>query len=144
MTKITEVFTDGGTIGKNAKFGTVKEVCLGVYIPTLKIERSVRTNGLSNNEAEFKALILAMELCILYGVKKARFNMDSKIVRNRAQGKKPIKKKFANERMDNFQNKIIELKKDFDLVIFTWIPREQNAKADELANIGKKKNNEWI
>ena len=142
--RMINIYSDGGTIGKNVKFGVVKEVCLGVYIPDLGIERSVKTDGLSNNEAEFKALILAMEIAILHGVKRARFNMDSKIIKNRAQGARPKNKKYQNSRMDKFQDRVLELKEDFIIAIFNWIPRESNERADLLANIGKKQKNEWI
>lgn len=139
-----DVFTDGATIGKNGTFGTVSEVGLGIYIPDLKIERAVKAKGLSNNEAEFKALVYAMELAILHGAKKVRFNMDSQIVLNRCHGKRPTKQKFRNERMDAFQDRVLELKKDFELCLFRWIPREENTKADELSNIAKTQKLKWV
>jgi len=132
-----DVFTDGGTIGKNGKLGSVSEVSVGIYIPYYDIEISQRLLGISNNEAEFKALIVAMEILVEGQVKEARFNMDSKIVVNRANGSKPRKKKFANERMDSFQDEVLALAKHFNKIEFKWIPREENAKADELSNIAK-------
>lgn len=130
MTKaMVEIFSDGATIGKNGKLGSVKKVGLGVYIPAINFGDGKRVKGGSNNEAEFKALIWAMETAINKKIKRAVFKSDSQIIINRANGKRP-KGKFKNERMDNFQNKVFKLKEKFDEVYFNWLPREQNQVAD--------------
>jgi len=134
---MVEIYTDGATIGHNGKLGTVKEVGLGLYIPDLNFGEGKMVKGISNNEAEFKALIWGMEVAIKKGLKNVRFNMDSKIVVNRANGKRPQKAKFKNERMDAFQDKVFELRKNFDEVSFNWIPRERNSTADYYSNLAK-------
>ncbi len=137
MEKITNVFTDGATVGLNGKLGSVKEVTLGLYIPSLNFGDGKKVKGISNNEAEFKALIWGMETCLEKGIKSARFNMDSKIVRNRALGKRPRKAKFQNIRMDAFQDRVFELRSQFDKISFRLIPREMNATADYYSNLAK-------
>lgn len=133
-TRKAKIFTDGATVGQNGKLGTVKEVGLGVLISEIETTfYSEKIKGKSNNEAEFKALIRAMEICIEKGIKIAEFNLDSQVVVNRANGRRPKKKKFKNERMDEFQNKIIELAKSFDKVTFNWVCREKNQVADTLS-----------
>ncbi len=132
--EITEIYTDGATVGHNGKLGTVKEVGLGVFIPSINWGNGKQTKGISNNEAEFKALIWGMEIAIEKGLKNCRFNMDSKIVRNRANGRRP-KGKWQNARMDAFQDRVFELRKSFDSIIFNWIPREQNATADYYSKL---------
>ena len=134
--KMINIFTDGATVGHNGKLGTVKEVCLGLYIPSINFGEGKRVEGLSNNEAEFKALIWGMETAIEKGLKKVRFNMDSKIVRNRANGLR-AKGKYQNLRMDAFQDTVFELKKKFDDVSFKRIPRERNTTADYYSNVAK-------
>lgn len=134
--KVIEIYTDGATVGKNGRLGTVEEVCLGVYIPELNYGDGKKASGISNNEAEFKALIWGMEIAIEKGIKKALFKMDSKIVRNRAIGKRPTGK-WKNTRMDAFQDKVFELRKNFDEINFKLIPREQNSTADYYSNICK-------
>ena len=124
-----KIYSDGATEGRNGKLGTVSVVGLGVWIPAMDYGEGMRINGVSNNEAEFKALIWAMEIAIEKGIKHAEFNLDSQIVVNRANGRRP-KKKHANARMDDFQDKVVELKKEFTSVSFVWIPREQNTEAD--------------
>ena len=133
-----DVFTDGATVGHNGKLGTVKEVGLGIYIPDINFGEGKKIKGISNNEAEFKALIWGMEVAQEKGLKICRFNMDSKIVANRANGMKPRKLKYQNERMDTFQDVVLEFSKKFDQVVFRWIPREQNEIADYYSNLAKK------
>jgi len=132
-TEVIDIFTDGATVGKNGKLGTVKEVAIGVWIPLLKKGYGKRLPGMSNNEAEFQALINGMKLAIMLGFKFVSFYMDSKIICNRANGMIPKKAKFKNERMDYFQKKVLNFSKAFDFVEFNWIPREKNAKADEIS-----------
>lgn len=128
--KTLSVYTDGATVGKNGKLGTVSKVGLGVYIPEINFGDSGLVDGISNNEAEFKALIWAMKIVIEKGYKKAVFHLDSKIVVNRANGAKPTKKKYQNERMDAFQDEVLKLKTKFEHTEFKWIPREENQTAD--------------
>lgn len=157
-----KVYTDGATVGHNGKLGTVKEVGLGVYmeIEDLKIEEnygsfinclqgnlnfsvSKKDKGISNNEAEFKAIILGIhvvarsltELNLKPETAIIKFHADSQIIVNRMNGSR-AKGKQTNERMDKFQDEALGLVgKHFtkELVSFNWIPREQNKKADELS-----------
>lgn len=125
----TIIHSDGATIGHNGKLGTVSEVGLGVFIPSLNCGMCKRVPGISNNEAEFKALLWAMEIAEKNGIKNPLFLMDSEIVVNRANGKRP-RKKYYNERMDNFQKEVLSLRDRFESTEFRWIPREENYKAD--------------
>jgi ribonuclease HI len=127
-----KIFTDGGTCGPNGKLGTVKEVGIGVYCPEYNTKISKCMKGISNNEAEFKALIEAMKWAIKWEIKEAKFLLDSKIVVNRADGKRPYGK-WKNERMDKFQDEVLKLSKCFTKVKFLWIPREKNWMADSLS-----------
>lgn len=127
-----DFYTDGATVGSNGKLGTVDKVGIGVYCPELVINFSSVLPGISNNEAEFLALIEGMSIAISEGVKRVRFNLDSRIVVNRANGKRPAEK-FKNERMDAFQDKVLKLKRRFKEISFNWIPREQNTRADMLS-----------
>ena len=128
-----KVYTDGATQGLNRGFGSVNTVGLGVFIPELNIRKAKKTDGLSNNEAEFKALIWALNILIDKRVKNVKFFLDSQIVINRARGKNPKLKKYKNERMDAFQGTVLRLLKYFDYYTFKWIPREKNTVADKLS-----------
>ena len=72
-----DIYTDGATVGWNGKLGTVKHVGLGVFIPELGIKRHALVRGISNNEAEFKALIMGMRIARDQNIKTPRFFLDS-------------------------------------------------------------------
>jgi ribonuclease HI len=50
-------YTDGATEGHNGELGTVEYCGIGIYCPDLKLRFSDRIEAISNNEAEFIALI---------------------------------------------------------------------------------------
>jgi len=125
-----DIYTDGATKGHNGKLGTVKEVGIGIYIPAFGEGVGRKVAGISNNEAEFKALIAGMKLARALNITQARFKLDSQIVVNRANGARPKKAKFKNERMDAFQDTVLALAKEFTRIEFQWIPREENGMAD--------------
>lgn len=138
------IFSDGATEGHNGKLGTVKHCGIGFYCPEYRYEHSERIEAISNNEAEFHALIAAMKWAIEQGEQDVLFLLDSKIVVNRALGRRPSKAKFRNERMDKFQNIVLALSTQFKVgTDFQWIPRWANKMADKLSKKslhGKKKN----
>lgn len=139
--KIVNIWVDGATLGKNGKLGTVKTVGLGVFCAEPRIKISEVVSGGSSNEAEFFALLRGMEEAIRLGLRDVHFFSDSKIVVNRAsrprkKNGKPYRRprgKNKNERMDAYQDEVLELCKSFDSVKFTWIPREENMRADLLS-----------
>lgn len=124
-----EVYTDGATEGHNGKLGTVSWVGLGIYIPDLDICVSKRVRGISNNEAEYMALIEAMDICKQNGLTSVLFLSDSMNVVNGAQKNRPTK----NLRMSKFKSEIQKRLSYFTEVEFAWIPREENEQADILS-----------
>lgn len=131
-----ECYTDGATVGWNGKLGTVSEVGVGVFCQEREIYHTEKMRGISNNEAEFKALICAMKLLLERGEENVQFYLDSRIVVNRAMRpyvKKTKKLKDPTVRMNNFQQKVLDLAEQFNSVHFKWIPREENTVADELS-----------
>lgn len=125
-----KVFTDGATEGMNGKLGTVTHIGIGIYIPELHIQVSKRLPGISNNEAEYMAVIEAMEILISHDVKDVQFFLDSMIVVNGAS--RPWKT-TNNQRMNSFKAQILELLTNFTSIHFQWIPREENSIADMLS-----------
>lgn len=132
MAKQITIFTDGATEGRNGKLGTVKHCGIGFYCPDVNYKYSKRIEAISNNEAEFWALITAMKWALLNGHKRVFFRLDSMIVVKRAKGNRPYGK-YANPRMDRLQDILMDLKADFEFIEFKWIPRYQNYVADELS-----------
>jgi len=127
---MVSVYTDGATEGMNGKLGTVTNVGIGIYIPYIDVKHSQRLSGISNNEAEYMALIEGMDICKRNGIARASFFLDSLIVVN---GANAPWKQTKNNRMNKFKLQIQERLSYFDEIHFTWIPREENKEADRLS-----------
>lgn len=83
----------------------------------------------SNHEAEFLAVIKALEICLEnYPNKMLALQTDSQIVVD------AIEKEYVkNPLFKPLLTKISELKESFSFVFIKWIPSEQNKLADQLA-----------
>lgn len=127
------VFTDGcckGNPGPTGAGFVIEDEATGDVI-----EEGCRPLGTgTNNEAEYQALILAMERCIELGLTRAHFHTDSQLMERQLNGIYKIKE----PRMAQFARRVQELKKAFDRFQITSIRREFNKRADELANLGLK------
>lgn len=122
------VYTDGASRGNPGESGigiaikdnsnnTVHEI--KKYFPKL-----------TNNQAEYKALIFALEYLIKNGIKKAKFFTDSQLLANQINGRWKVKHpgiKILNKEARTFLIKL----DSFDI---SYIPREENKQADRLAN----------
>jgi len=90
----------------------------------------------TNNQAEYKACIFALKkIKSIFGKKKIKrmkvvINSDSKLMVKQLQGKYKIK----NKEIQKLFLKAWNLKLDFGKIKFKSIPREENEKADQLAN----------
>jgi ribonuclease HI len=83
----------------------------------------------TNNVAEYEALLLGLELCKDRGVKCLNIKGDSDLVIQQ------LKNKFAcnSKRLKGYRNAILDSLNDLDAFNLIVIPREHNAKVDELA-----------
>ena len=91
---------------------------------------------ITNNEAEYRAVILALKkLKHLIGGEKARnssveIHVDSELIERQLSGKYKIK----DENIKNLFIEIWNLKTDFGEIIFKHIPRGKNKEADRIVN----------
>lgn len=129
------LYTDGGSRGNPgiAGAGAVIKDHNGKTVKKISKLLGVVTN----NEAEYQAIILGLEtLKRLYGSDKVKnYNIeirsDSELVVSQLRGEYQIKE----EKLIPFFIKIWNLQvKDFPKISFVHIPREQNCEADGLAN----------
>ena len=122
------VYTDGCAKGNPGPAGAafVVEDMDGAILGEGGIALGVATN----NEAEYRALILAMEHCIENEIKHGLFHTDSQLMANQINGIYRIK----NERMAALARRVNELIREFDTFNLSYVPREQNKRADKLAN----------
>lgn len=84
----------------------------------------------TNNEAEYKALILALTKAKALKAKKINCLLDSELVVKHLNHQYRIKE----EKIIPLFIKVWNLMLDFEKVTFTHIPREKNKKADALVN----------
>lgn len=128
------IHTDGGSRGNPGVSG------VGVVISNRQghlIKKSSKNIGTrTNNEAEYEAVIFALERAKqVFGKEKAQnidveIRMDSELVARQLNGKYKIKE----EKLVPLFIKVWNLKMDFGSVFFEEIPRAKNKEADALAN----------
>lgn len=84
----------------------------------------------TNNEAEYQAIILAMQKAKTLKAKQINFFLDSELAVKQLNHQYKIK----DEKIIPLFIKIWNLIIDFDKISFSHIPRERNKKADKLVN----------
>lgn len=132
------IYADGGSRGNPGKaaIGVVVFEENGVPREALAKWGEYLGDGLTNNEAEYQAVIYALKkFKAVFGKKIAEVSevevrSDSELLVNQMNGKY----KLENEKIQKFFIEIWNLKIDFANVKFTAIPREKNKEADALVN----------
>ena len=134
MKNIT-IYTDGGSRGNPGK-AAIGVVFLNDKDQIIKSFGQYLGDGLTNNEAEYTAVIFALKkFKALFGssvakVSDVEIRSDSELLVNQMNGKF----KIENEKIKGFFMEIWNLKMDFKSVKFKSIRREQNKEADRLVN----------
>ncbi len=129
------IYTDGGSRGNPgpAAIGVVfcneKKQCFKKYSEYLG-------DNLTNNEAEYRAVIFAFQkFKAIFGKKLAQnteieLKSDSELLIRQLNGEY----KILDPKIQPLFLKIWNLKIDFKRIKFTLIPRERNEEADKLVN----------
>ncbi|QQZ11084.1 reverse transcriptase-like protein [Heyndrickxia vini] len=119
-----EVYIDGASAGDPGKSGA------GIFIKHQgQVERYSIPLGICNNhEAEFLALIKALEICQSLNFQTISVRSDSSAVVNAVEKAYTKKEKYKL-----LLNRILTLIKSFDLFFIKWIPSSENKTADDLA-----------
>lgn len=86
---------------------------------------------LTNNQAEYKALKLGIELALKHGIKDLLVYMDSELAVKQMKGEYKVK----NADIADIKAQIESLTVSFDSIGFIHVPREQNRHADALVNL---------
>jgi len=122
--------TDGGARGNPgpAGIGVVLRDSDGEVIGEIARGIGVQTN----NVAEYQALISGLEMALDKGVRQIDVFMDSQLVVSQMKGEWKIK----NAGLRPLAVKAHGLMRRFDDASISYVPREQNADADKLANQG--------
>ena len=84
----------------------------------------------TNNVAEYRGLIAGLEEARRLGANEVAVSMDSKLIVEQMTGRWKVK----HPAMAELHQQARALASTFDVVTFSWIPRERNSHADRLAN----------
>ncbi|MGA1975240.1 MAG: ribonuclease HI family protein [Conexivisphaerales archaeon] len=122
-----EMFTDGLAEPRNPGIGTYAFI---VYRDgeLLAQDSGFVGDPVSNNEAEYEALIRGLKAILSYSTEQVVVMSDSQLLVNQMSGRWKVKKGAYRER--SLEAK--KLAESFKLLEFMWVPREMNQKADAL------------
>ncbi|MFN0142528.1 MAG: bifunctional RNase H/acid phosphatase [Mycobacterium sp.] len=84
----------------------------------------------TNNVAEYRGLIAGLEEARRLGANEVAVSLDSKLIVEQMNGRWKVKHPGLAE----LHQQARALASTFDVVTFSWIPRERNKDADRLAN----------
>ena len=120
--------TDGASRGNpgHAAAGIVIETPNGEVAARGKLYLGVMTN----NQAEYRALILGLKAVAHYHPTLVRVYMDSDLIVNQMRGTYKVR----HPELQPLWHEARELVKALQAVTFDHVPRAQNALADRLAN----------
>ena len=123
------VFADGASRGNPgpASIGAVvyDETGREAHVVSRRIGRA------TNNEAEYQAAIAGLEAALALGVQHVELRMDSQLVVRQLIGHYKVR----NTRLQPLFARLLELRRRFGVFDANSIPRAQNRRADELANL---------
>ena len=123
------VFTDGASRGNPgpSSIGAVVYNAAGEEVHTV----SRRLGRATNNEAEYQAVIAGLEAALGLGGGSVDLRMDSQLIVRQLE----FRYRVRNARLRPFFERVVELRRQFESFQVTHVPREQNKRADQLANL---------
>jgi ribonuclease HI len=122
------IYTDGASSGNPgpAAIGAVIKDERGNLITSI----SQHIGTTTNNQAEYRAIIAALEKAISLGARDVELRSDSELVVKQIKGRYRVKKATLRP----LYQKVVQLIGSLEAFTITHIPREQNREADRLAN----------
>jgi ribonuclease HI len=84
----------------------------------------------SNNVAEYRALLLAVEKALELGARKVTVFLDSELVVRQLRGEYRVREPH----LKSLHQEALEVLNRFSQYSILYIPREENRRADQLAN----------
>ena len=123
-----KLYTDGGARGNPgpAAAGVVLEDTSG---DTIK-ELGLYLGEITNNQAEYKALILGLETAVTEGAENLECILDSQLVVRQLRGEYRVK----NAGLKPLWDKVKKLEQSLGNVTYEHVKRHKNEDADRLVN----------
>lgn len=127
--KVFTLFVDGASRGNpgDASIGCTIMDSDGEEVFTV----SERIGIATNNVAEYTALLEGLKKAISEKISKIKVKADSELMVKQMKGQYKVK----NEALKSLWIKAQEVSKKFDSFSIEHVRREQNSRADELANL---------
>ena len=122
------IFCDGASRGNPGEAGAGVAMWdeSGESLGTVSLYLGRRTN----NQAEYRGAIAALEAALGVGAREVVLNLDSELVVRQLSGRYRVR----NPRLMPLHKRILDLRSRFQRVTVRHVPREQNRVADRLAN----------
>lgn len=122
------IYTDGASRGNPgpAAIGAVIKDGQGRVLTRI----SSRIGKTTNNQAEYRAIIAALEEAVRLGASLVELKSDSELAVEQINGRYRVK----NPALRPLHQRVRELRSLFQSFAITSIPRRQNAEADRLSN----------
>lgn len=132
MVKRVIIHADGASLGNPgpAAIGATIKSEQGRLITTI----SQGIGRTTNNQAEYRAIIAALEKAIELGARQADISLDSQLLVRQINGEYRVK----NAALKPLYQKVKRLLSLLENFTITHIPRQQNVEADNLAGIALK------
>jgi ribonuclease HI len=89
-----------------------------------------RLGTATNNEAEYRAAIAALEAALALGARRLELRLDSELVARQMSGRYRVR----NPRLARLHARMLALRQRFEEVVVRHVPRTENKLADALAN----------
>jgi len=122
------IYSDGASQGNpgRAAIGAVIQDERGEVVS--RISQSI--GYATNNQAEYRAIIAALEEAVRLGAGEVDIKSDSELVVKQLKGRYRVKKATLRP----LYQEVVKLIGSLEAFTITHIPREQNREADRLAN----------
>jgi ribonuclease HI len=121
------VYFDGASRGNPGPAAIGWVIVTGDGIAT---EGGTRIGDTTNNQAEYEALVHALEVADAYGFEEVEIRSDSELVVKQVRGEYDVNSPDLRE----YRVRALELLDGFESWSLTHVPRELNERADKLAN----------
>ena len=129
MSKLVIIEADGGSRGNPGPAGS-GAVLIDAQTGSVLAEIAMFIGVATNNVAEYRAVLAAVDVANeIAPDAELLVRMDSKLVVEQMSGRWKVKNEVMQDLFQSMQQSIGTRK-----ISFEWIPREQNGKADALAN----------
>jgi ribonuclease HI len=125
------IYCDGGARG-NPGPAAIGAVVLDPSTdpPTRLATVSERIGVATNNVAEYRALVAALEAAREFPARRVRVRADSQLLVRQLEGRYRVKQQHLRP----YYERALELLSEYEDVELTHVPREQNTEADALVN----------